>query len=98
MTVANSTVAAAYRLAHVAACLAGNVPLDDPRFDERYFRACLTMLGMIERGAASSELLAYDAKGEGVFDGWRDWFALSLAHMPPYLAIARATEAFQGRA
>lgn len=88
----------AFRLAHLPACLAGNVAPDDPNFDDCYFRDCFAMLDLIESGATSAELLAFDGANDGVFDGWRDWLAFTLAYMPPYLACARWLEAFQGSA
>ena len=88
----------AYSMAHLTACLVGHVAVSDPRFDRGYFRDCFALLDMIEGGATSADLLAFNGADGGSFDGWRDWFALTLAYMPPYLTVGRALEAFQGRA
>lgn len=85
----------AYSVAHVAVCLAGNVAPDDPRFDRGYFTDCFAMLDLVQSGAPPADLRAFVG---GSFDGWRDWFALTLAYMPPYLAYGRALEASQGQA
>lgn len=88
----------AFSKAHLAACLAGNVAPDDPCFDDGYMRDCLTLLDMIGQGAAASDLAAYDAESNGVFDGWQVWFCRTLAQMPSKSAHALAVEAFQGAA
>ena len=72
-----------FRAAHLSACVRAGVLPDDPCFDDGYFHDCAAMLAMIERGASVDEIEAYDAASAGVFDGWRDWFTLTMLEVAP---------------